>query len=446
MSLNRRSFSQTAAAVSLSSTLGLASRSHGSRRIPPSDRLTVGVIGLGARGNQVMKSFLAEDDVQIVAVCDVHDSHYRDRKWGSGAPMGLLPGKRAVERHYSELVKSGVYKGCQAISDYREVIERDDIDAVIVATPDHWHAKIASDAIGSGKDVYGEKPVTHYFAEGQHLYRLVKQHEGVYQVGSQQRSDSRFRRAVEVVRNGHLGKIKRVEVGLPPGYDQAQDSIEAVSPPTGLDYDMWCGPAEKLPYMRARHHRWWRSTRAFGGGVLMDWIGHHNDIAHWGLGQDTGGPESIEVPVWTKAECELYDTPKDYKIVCQYAGGIELVISSELKSGTKWIGENGWLWVNRGKHQASDVQWMKSSFDVGTWRLPKSNGHTRDFLDAVRSRGQCVATAEIGHRSITPGHLAYVASALGRKLTWDAQREVIVNDDSAQDLLMQMPARSPWQL
>ena len=441
MTLNRRHFAGSLAASALATSNVLGRRPHA-----PSDRITVGVVGLGARGNQVMKSFLAQEDVQVVAVCDVHDLHYRDKEWGNGSAMGREPGKRTVERFYAGQTKSGAYRGCQATGDYRDILRRQDVDVVVVATPDHWHAKIACDAVEAGKDVYGEKPVTHYFAEGLYLHRLVSEHEKVYQVGSQQRSDSRFRRAVEVVRNGHLGKITRVEVGLPTGYDQALGSTQPVSPPSGLDYEMWCGPAEELPYMRARHHRWWRSTRAFGGGVLMDWIGHHNDIAHWGLGVDHSGPVSVEVPLWTNAQCELYDTPKDYEIRCVYPEGIDLVISSKLKQGTKWIGESGWLWVNRGKHEASQADWMKSSFDVGSWQLPKSASHTRDFLDAVRSRGACVTSAEIGHRSITPGHLAYVASAVGRKLAWDAQRETIINDDSAQDLLMQMPARSYWKL
>lgn len=411
-----------------------------------SERIAVGVIGLGSRGMQVMKSFLDEPDVQVVAVCDVHDLHYRDRAWGTGAPMGRIPAQQQVEQHYTAQTKSQLYRGCTAHGDYREVLARDDVDAVVVATPDHWHARIAIDAIRAGKDVYGEKPITHYFAEGRLLRQEVAQHQAIFQVGSQQRSDAEFRRAVELVRNGHLGRIQRVEVGLPPGYDVAQDDTTAQAPPKGIDYDLWCGPAPKLSYMRARHHRWWRSTRAFGGGVLMDWIGHHNDIAHWSLDQDQGGPLRVEAIGWTQSACELYDTPAQYAIHCLYPGEVELVISTQWEQGTKWIGDDGWLWVNRGKSKASDPRWLQKGFQVGPWTAYESPGHTRNFLDCVKTRQPCVTSVETGHRSITPGHLGYVSHALGRGLQWDAKQERIVDDEAAQALLLQAPYRQPWQL
>lgn len=407
-----------------------------SARPSPSERVTVGVVGLGSRGLAVMQSFLQSPVAQVVAVCDVHDLHYRDRQWGQGPQMGREPARVLVDKHYGNERKSGNYRDCTAYSNYRQLLEREDIDAVIVATPDHWHAQIGMDAIQAGKDVYGEKPVTHFFAEGQQLYQTAAQKKAVFQVGSQQRSDARFRQAVEVVRNGHLGKIQRVEVGLPPGYDQAMDSTNTEQPPQGLDYAAWCGPAERLPYMRARHHRWWRSTRAFGGGVLMDWIGHHNDIAHWAMGADTSGPLSVEATVWTASQCIHYDTPAEYEIQCEYPNEVSWVISSKLPQGVKWIGEDGWLWVKRGQHRASESRWMARGFQPGTWRAYVSNDHTQNFLDCVRSRKACIAPAETGHRSITPGHLGYISHSLGRKLNWNAATERVVNDAEAQQLLL----------
>ena len=289
-------------------------------RPAPSTRIQVGCIGNGSQGSFDMRDFLKQADAQVVAVCDVHRLHYRERPWGKGPALGRQPGRQTVEKHYAAEKANGTFKGCAAYIDYRELCGRADVDAVLVATPDHWHAMVALEAIRQGKDVYGEKPFTHFFAEGQALYRAVARHKAVYQVGSQQRSDALFRQAVELVRNGHLGPIKRVEVGLAPGYAKPMGDASVRAVPEGLDYDLWCGPAPALPYMRAHHHRWWRGHRAFGGGVLMDWIGHHNDIAHWGLDMDHAGPLRVEAVNWTWPQTDVYNTPVDYEIRCEYPG------------------------------------------------------------------------------------------------------------------------------
>jgi hypothetical protein len=178
----------------------------------------------------------------------------------------------------------------------------------------------------------------------------------------------------------------------------------------------------------------------------MDWIGHHNDIAHWGLDQSTGGPQSVEAVGWSKSQCPQYDTPADYEIRMRYADGIESSISTNLTQGTKWIGDEGWLWVNRGKMEASDARWLSADFKVGDWQALHSPGHVENFVDSVRSRSACVTSAEIGHRSITPGHLAYVSYQLGRPLKWDAVQEQILEDAEAQTLLLKAPYRPPWVL
>ncbi|MEZ6138018.1 MAG: Gfo/Idh/MocA family oxidoreductase [Pirellulaceae bacterium] len=445
---HRREFLQIATAASLTPWMIGSRVAQANAAL---ERVSVGVIGTGGRGFQVMNEFLRHPSAQIVAVCDVHELHYRDNPWGKGARMGAVPARELVDNHYASKTKSGQYAGCNQYKDYRRVLEREDIDAVLVATPDHWHAKITIDALRAGKDVYCEKPVTHYFAEGLALMRAVAERQAagkpaVFQVGSQQRSDSLFRRAVEIVRNGHLGKLSRVEVGLPPGYENAQASIEPTEVPRGLDYDMWCGPAELLAYLPARHHRWWRTTRAFGGGVLMDWIGHHNDIAHWALDQDTGGPTRVEAVNWTPSRCPIYDTPHQYEIICSYPGGVESRISTKVKLGTKWIGEAGWLWVNRGKIEASNPQWLTPEFNPGDWQAYHSDQHVDNFLQCIGSRKPCIAPAETGHRSITPGHLGYVSHALSKPLTWDAVNHEIVGDDQAMQLLRQTPQREPWKI
>jgi predicted dehydrogenase len=341
--------------------------------------------------------------------------------------------------------KSGTHpSGLGVYSDYRELIAREDLDAVVVATPDHWHALCTIDALRAGKDVYCEKPVTHFFREGQQVSREVSKHHAIFQTGSQQRSDKEFRRAVELARNGQLGKITRVEVGLPPGYDGPQGDASVIDPPESLDYEFWCGPAPKLPYMRARHHRWWRGHRDFGGGVLMDWIGHHNDIAHWALGVDDSGPTKVTARNWTFPDTSIYNTPHQYTIECQYRGGVTSNISSRNPQGLKLIGDEGWVYVRRGLMEASQPKWLDPQYDPGEIRVYRSDNHARNFIDCVRSRRPCIAPAETAHRSITPGHLGYVSNALGRSLRWDPQAESVIDDAAANQLLQQSEYRAPW--
>lgn len=441
---SRRQFLKAAALLAAPAMVPISV--FGRSRPAPSERITVGVVGVGSRGIADMEGFLAEAGAQVVAVCDTHDLHYRDNPWGKGQAMGREPAAKKVEAHYAANKASGKYKGCAMFADFRELIARPDIDAVVVGTPDHWHAPVALEALRQGKDVYGEKPVTRYFAEGQIVYREVAKQQAVYQVGSQQRSDPKFRQAVELVRNGHLGKIKRVEVGLPQGYTDLMGDATVQPPPKGLDYELWCGPGPALPYMRARHHRWWRGHRGYGGGSMMDFIGHHNDIAHWALDFDKSGPVSVQAVGWTRLKTDIYNTPVDYEIRCEYPGQIEWVIGSKFKSGIKWIGEKGWLYVTRGNIEASDERWASPKFERGPWKGYLSNNHFANFLDCVRSRKECIAPPETAHRSITPGHLSYVSDELGRALKWDAQKEEIVGDTEAQAKLMAMSHRAPWKV
>lgn len=401
---------------------------------PASERITMAFIGMGNRGIGVMEAFLNHTDVQGVAICDVHDLHYREREWGVGRALGHESGKAVVDGKYGN-------EDCATYTDYRELFARGDLDAVMVATPDHWHSTITLAAIDAGLDVYCEKPVTHKFAEGQTVYRAVAKHGTVFQVGSQQRSEPVFRQAVEIVRNGHLGALSKVEVGLPPGYTDAQGSVVVEEPPAGLDYDAWCGPAPMLPYMRARHHRWWRWHTAYGGGNLMDWIGHHNDIAHWGLGVENSGPVRVEARGWTWAETDAYDTPVDYEVASNYAGGIEGIISTKFRKGTTWKGENGWVWVDRGQIETSNPEWLAEGFEAGDWKAYRSPGHQRNFLDCIKSRKETAAPAENGHRSITPGHLGWVSARLGRALDWDPKQEEIYGDEEAGAELMKLDYR-----
>ncbi|MEZ6124324.1 MAG: Gfo/Idh/MocA family oxidoreductase [Planctomycetaceae bacterium] len=439
--ISRRRFLAAAAAapLAISSTLMAARR-------PALERISVGVIGLGSRGFNLLDDFLKLGSCQVVALCDVDDFHHRDRPWGKSPAFGRKPGLAKVTQAYSKQKSGTAARGIAVHSDFRQLIARDDIDAVVIATPDHWHAACTLEAVRAGKDVYCEKPVTHLFAEGRQVIREVAKHQTVFQTGSQQRSDPIFHRIVELARNGVLGQIQSVEIGLPEGYDKPMGSTEIVQPRTDLDYDFWCGPAPVLPLMQARHHRWWRGHRAYGGGVLMDWIGHHNDIAHWALGMERSGPISVEAVDWTFPDTEVYNTPHHYTIRCRFANDVLTSISSRHLQGLKVIGSEGWVHADRGGLKASDQRWLAPEFRPGDFHIEAPSSHAADFLANVVSRGECIAPAEVAHRSITPGHLAYVSWQLKKPLEWNPETQQIINNPEADSLLNQVDYREPWQL
>ncbi len=408
-------------------------------RAVPSERITLGFVGLGERGTYLLKEFLREPDVQVLAICDCEDLHYREREWGSGKALGRAPACAYIDK------VSGA-PPVLVTSDFHEVCEHQGVDAVVVATPDHWHAICALEALKNRKDVYCEKPVVHRFREGLSICQAVKEYQRVFQTGSQQRSTAHFRQAVELIRNGVLGGIDRMEVGLPAGYQQPMGSAAVTAPPDAAVYDQWCGPAARLPFMRARYHRWWRGHSAFGGGVLMDWIGHHNDIAHWSLNLDQSGPRTVTATMWTPPPTQVYNTPWHYSIQCEFDNGVQSTIADDNALGTKWIGPEGWIHVTRGRISASDTRWLAQDFEAGPFRFEPLVSHVRNFLDCIKRRKTCVAPAEAGHRSITPGHLGYVSHQVGRSLTWNAQKQRIENDPIAQKLLVENEYRDPWHL
>lgn len=444
--IDRRQFLQTSAALIAAPTIIPARALGRDGQTAPSNRVSVGVVGLGSRGFNLLYEFLRHEDSQVTALCDVHELHHRDLPWGKGPVLGREGARRYVAKMFDSGKTTTDPADLFITNDFRAICGRDDIDAVVVATPDHWHAICTLTALRAGKDVYCEKPLTHTFAEGQRVCQEIAHQQAVFQTGSQQRSDPRFRHVVEIAANGLLGKITRVEVGLPPGYAAPMGDATVTDPPEHLDYDMWCGPSPELPYMRARHHRWWRGHRAYGGGVLMDWIGHHNDIAHWALDMDRLGPERIEAVGWVFPETDVYNTPQDFEIRCSYPNGVETSISSNNALGTRLIGEDGWVYVRRGRTEASDERWLKSGFNPGPKKATSSPGHTRNFLDCFKSREACVAPAEVAHRSITPGHVGYVSNALGRPLNWDAKNQQVVDDSEANALLYEHAYREPWTL
>ena len=444
--LNRRAFTQ-AALTGLVAPFIVPARAWGKTEVAPSERVNVGIIGLGGIGMGHVGRFLRAREAHIVAVCDVHKLHYRDMDWEKRTPCGRDAAKELVERYFAKEMEQGTYKGCATYNDFRELCARDDIDAVVIATPDHWHARITMEALRQGKDVYCEKPVTHLFAEARTIIEEVQQRKAIFQTGSQQRSSKNFRLGVELVRNGHLGKITHMEVGLPQGHAQAQGDTTLTDAPADLDYDLWCGPSEKLPYMRARHHRWWRFHRAYGGGNIMDWIGHHNDIAHWGIGMEESGP--VEVAAhgeWVWPTFTGYNTPVHYDIRCRFEDGCTSSISDQHRNGVKWIGEDGWLWMDRRNAESSNPALLERGFDPGPIKVYESKDHVRNFIEGIKTRKECVAPPHIAHRSITPGYLGYIAQELGRPLQWDADQEQVKDDDAVNALLNAIDYRAPWSL
>lgn len=426
--LSRRRFLSTAAAavavpcIVPSSVLGLGGQT------PPSERLVMGVIGVGGMGDNNCDQFMGRKEVQMVAVCEVDKQR-----------LDAAAGK--VNKRYGN-------SDCKAYSDFRQLIDRKDINAVVVATPDHWHALCSIAAVQTKKDVYCEKPVTHTFAEGQALVAAVKANNAILQVGSQQRSDWNFHRAVELVMNGKIGKVKTVEVGLPTGHKKAEGDSKPQDPPAHLDYDFWCGPSDKLAYLPQRLHWNWRWHLSYGGGQLMDWIGHHNDICHWGLGRDASGPSEVKASGFEYSEDRtVWNSAWKYEVTCTFDDGVTSSLSNKHPMGCKWIGEAGWIHADRGKLEASNPEWVKREFDPGPKKAYRSDNHRTNFLDCVKSRQPTICTAEIGHRSITPGHLGLVSEALGgRTLRWDPKTETVLGDPEADKLLKRVNFRAPWVL
>jgi predicted dehydrogenase len=409
-SLGRRDFLKKAAGATVgvmgfpyivaSSALGNADN------VPPSERITMGCIGVGWQGGSNMNSFLREKDCQIIAICDVDKNHLQ--------------------------------------------VARGDIDSVSLGLPDHWHAVPAIEAAKSGKDIFGEKPLSHDLRQGRAMCDAVKRYSRIWQTGSWQRSQSNFRFACELVRNGRIGKVHTVEVGLPSGHSdfgktKGQEGI--CPPPLDLDYNFWLGPAQYGPYCPARVHKNWRWVLDHGGGQLMDWVGHHVDIAHWGMGMDYGGPYEIEGSGEYPEE-GLWNSPTRYRLTAKYPNEITMIIAGghrDIRGGTKWIGEDGWVWVNRGNIDAQNKKLLEEKLGPDEIHLFRSPGHWRNFLDCVKSRKTTLTPCEVAHRSATPGHLGQIAMLLGRKIRFNPQTEEILDDQTATSLLGKS-MRSPWHL
>lgn len=425
--LSRRRFLTGMAVAAASPYMNIAWVRAQSGRPAPSNRITMGCIGVGGQGSGNMGAFLGQSDVQVVAVCDVDKNH------ANGA-------KDSVDNRYGN-------KDCKTYTDFRELVARNDIDAISMATPDHWHAITCIASARAGMDIYGEKPFTHSLVEGRALSNTVRDYGRVWQTGSWQRSEGNFRFACELVRNGRIGKVKKIEVGLPTGGPAPQVTFK--DPPPELDYDFWVGPSPWTPYCDQRTHWNWRWQYNYGGGQMMDWIGHHADIAHWGMGWDETGPISVEGS-GEFPDHGIWDAATTYYFICTYRDGTEMHVANGgnkgIRGGTKWIGENGhWVWVDRGGLDADPKNLLDEKIGPDEIQLYRTPGHHRNFLDCVKSRRQTITPAETAHRSASVGHLGLIAMLTGRKLRWNPDTEEIIGDPGAARLLG-TAQRSPWHL
>lgn len=400
----------------------------------PSNRINIGVVGWGMQGPGNTQSFLHENDCRVVAACDIDKLH-------------LQSAVDTINGHYQN-------KDCRVYHDYQELLASDDIDAVMLAVPDNWHALMSIEAARNGKDIYGEKPLARTIAEQQAIVRAVQKNKVIWQTGSWQRSQAKFRKAAEIVRSGLIGKISRVEVGLPDGhadFAQTKEFMSISEPPPELDYNQWIGPSQMEPYIKGRVHMNWRWNYNIGAGQLLDWVGHHCDIAHWGLDFDRSGPSEIEGQGEFPPRDAVWNTCTKYRIELKYPDNITMTIAGghpDIKSGTKWIGDEGWVWVDREGFDASNPDWKKGKNlpdELRKVKLYETTGHQRNFLDCIKSRQPTITPVETAHHSAIPGHLGLISMLTGRKIRWNAKSEKIIDDAEASKLLTR-PYRSPWKL
>jgi predicted dehydrogenase len=390
-------------------------------------------IGLGTQGTGLMRAFLGHKDVQVVAVCDVYESQRQKAK-------GLVDQRSGNQ-------------DCKMYNDFREVCARPDIDAVVVATPDHWHVLVSLEAARNGKDMYTEKALGLATAWDKALQEACHRYGTVFQWGTQQRSDRNFRLACELARNGRIGKLHTILVGVPHDFAVPNQPVQPVPP--GLDYDLWLGPAPWAPYTYQRcrpwtkeesYSNWYHISDYCLGGIGGYWGVHHVDIGQWGHGTDDSGPIEIEGTAVFPND-GLADCAVSWRVSLKYADGVTMVYTDnqQNKMGVRFEGTEGWVHVGREGIWAGPESLLKSTIGPNEIHLIESTGHQRNFLDAVKTRGPTICPIDVAVRTDTICHLTDICTRLGRKLRWDPQKEDFVNDPEASRMLSR-PMRSPWHL
>lgn len=393
--------------------------------VAPSNRITMGCIGLGGQGTGNMRGFLGDPQVQILALCDVDRGH-------------LEQARNAVNERYQN-------QDCLCTGDYREVLARPDIDTVLVCTPDHWHAVISVAAAKAGKDIYCEKPLANSVAEGRAVADAVHRYGRVLQTGSHERSRQSVRYACELVRNGRIGKLHTIRVNLPVDHGPIPPQ-PVMAVPEGFDYDFWLGPAPWATYTERRCHFSFRYILDYSGGEMTDRGAHIIDIAQLGHGSDDTGPVEISGLGWAPTD-GLFNTFMKYKFECVYADGVKLIGESVQPRGLKFEGDKGWIFIHihGGDLEAEPASLLREAIGPDEIQLGRSTGHHEDFLNCVKTRGVPMASAETGHRTASICHLVNIALLTGRPLKWDPKEEKVLNDPGANQMVTRT-LRSPWKV
>ena len=412
--LNRRSFLAA-------STLFAAPYVVPSTVFGANERIVTAHVGLGGQGMGNLNAFVGKG-VRPAVLCDVDSDH--------------------LAKAVSFMTDKG--HQTEGIRDYRKMLERKDIDAVVISTPDHWHGLTTIHACQAGKDVYCEKPLSLTVAEGRRMVDAARSNNRIVQTGSQQRSDDRFRKACELVRSGKLGTIREVHVAIPKSNFSGKPVPDS-DPPAALDYDMWLGPAPLRPYNQKRVHYSFRFFWDYSGGQMTNFGAHHLDIAQWGLGMDDSGPVSVEGTAQYHPE-KYYEVTSACRLVYTYANGVKLTLGQDqpdIKGAVTFIGDKGRISVDRGRISSDPADILEQQLGENDVHLYKSPNHHANFLECIRTRKLPICDVEIGHRSATVCHLGNIVARIGRKIQWDPVKETIVGDDEAAAMLSR-PYRKPW--
>jgi predicted dehydrogenase len=402
--------------------------------VAPGNRIVMGCIGVGGMGRGDMGAFLGSPDAQVVAVCDVKQT-------------AREAARDQVNAHYGD-------KGCAEYNHFRDLVARDDIDAVLIASPDHWHVLHALAAVRAGKDVYVEKPLGMSIEEVLTLRDAVRQYGRVFQFGTQQRSMREFRQACELARNGRIGKVHTIGVGVHSGAAERTGlkSFTAQPVPDGFDYDLWIGPAPVAPYIPQRVvNPHWFHISDYSLGYVSGWGIHHIDIAQWGNGTELTGPTEIEGTATFPNDDALCDNPITWDVRYKFANGVSMRFTGSgpgfdgVRHGITFEGTHGWVWVNRGAIEAEPKSLLQEVIDPDEIHLPVSTHHQQNLLDCIRTRARPVANIDVAVRSDTVCQLGWIAFQLQRKLKWDPEKETFIDDSRANEM-MKRALRGTWHL
>lgn len=397
-----------------------------SATVPPSERIQLGFIGVGTQGRGLLGNCLGRANVAVLAVCDVDQTRRNNAR-------------SLVETEYAKKGGAGLPASCAAYADFRDLLARKDIDAVVIATPDHWHAFTGMLAAKAGKDIYCEKPLTQTVHEARALVETVRKHRRVFQTGSMQRSSREFRRACQLVRNGALGRIQEIHVAVGGPGKWCDLPGEAMEP--GLDWNLWLGPAPWREYNSVlaprgvhTHFPNWRSYREYGGGMVTDWGAHHFDIAQWGLGMDESGPVEVLPPTEPDAQSGVQVIYADGTVVKHVSG-----------NGVTFIGTEGRIYVNRGKFESTPETLVETPLEQHKIQLAESNDHIGNWLECIRTRKRPICDVEVGARTVSVCHLVNLAYWNGRRLKWDPKKETF-QEGFGDPAWLDRPYRGEWNL